>query len=128
MFITNTSLVIDTIVRNRCFHSGARSDPVRVHRLMVLRCSFSGSGDLRSRLAEQAGLSGMAVTRTIREARARPGRAAPSGRSSGPDPMAGTDAPLQGTAFLALDTRLYSPRLDIELLLEHGGGVIRTAI
>ena len=39
----------------------------RVHRSLILRAIFSGTGHSRTELAEQTGLSTMAITRIIRE-------------------------------------------------------------
>jgi len=55
------------MVSNVSLRASAPSDLRRVHRSMVLRSIFSGSGYSRSRLAEEIGLSGMAITRIIRE-------------------------------------------------------------
>jgi predicted NBD/HSP70 family sugar kinase len=55
------------MVSNSLLRAGGPSDLRRVHRSMVLRSIFSGTGFSRSRLAEEIGLSGMAITRIIRE-------------------------------------------------------------
>jgi len=55
------------MVINSKMKIGSPSDLRRVHRSLILRAIFSGTGHSRTQLAGQSGLSTMAITRIIRE-------------------------------------------------------------